>query len=84
MPRTDAPAVAGGPARRTDLGGMAVEVKSRDILKCFTQTNAMTLLRRLIEIVLCKPRAGALVLARQEAPSRPENGDRSGAPAGTL
>ena len=51
MPRTHAPLSAGGQTTRTDLGGMAAEVKHHHVLKCFEGSNAMTLLARIIECV---------------------------------
>jgi hypothetical protein len=47
---------------------MAAEVKRQHMLKCFEQSNAMTLLARFIEAVLGKVRVADLCPARQEFP----------------
>ena len=68
MPRTHAPLSAGEQATRSGLGGMAADVKHQHVLKCFEQSNAMTLLARFIQALLRKVRVADLRPARQESP----------------
>lgn len=69
MPRTDVPLSLGEQATRTDLGGMAAEVKHQHVLKCFERNNLMALLAHIIEVALGKGRVADLRPARQECPS---------------
>jgi hypothetical protein len=48
-PRAHGPFSAGEQSARTDLGGMAAEVRRQHILKCFELSNARALLARVIE-----------------------------------
>jgi hypothetical protein len=41
MPRTDVPLSAGERATRTDLEGMAPEVKHQNVLKCFERNRLL-------------------------------------------
>ncbi len=68
MTRNRVPFSAGEQATRTDLGGMAAEVKHQQVLKCFEQSNAVTLLARIVEAVLGKVRIADLRPARQGFP----------------
>jgi hypothetical protein len=52
MPRTDVAVSAGEQATRTDIEGMAAEVKRRHVLMCFERSNAMTVMARIIEVAL--------------------------------
>ncbi len=85
MPWTHEPLVAGERAARTDLGGMAAEVKGQHILRCFEQSNAVALFARIIEFVLGKARVAELCPARREITCLPLMNDvnrssRSGVP----
>ena len=53
---------------RTGPGAMAADVKHQQVLKCFEESNAMTLLARIIEAVLGKVRIADLRPAPQEFP----------------
>lgn len=71
MRRTDVPLSAGEHGSRTELEGMAAEVKHQHVLKCFERSNAMTLMARTIEVALGIARVAGLRQARQEI-ARPQ------------
>jgi hypothetical protein len=52
MPESRHPISARGRSPRTDLGGLAADVKHERLLKCFEQSFAMSLLAGLIEFTL--------------------------------
>ena len=67
MQKTHATKTLGHQANRTDLGGMAAEVKFQHMLRCF-QRNAMNILAQMIQLVLGTERVAGLRPVRQEIP----------------